>query len=112
MLGDKFGIIKIRANLLQRFDNNFDHFNNRFCRKVDKTSYDFSREIADCCLIPLAALLQKKCKYLLKFSSNFLQKLFIRKFVIVDKGIICEAQGPGFESHQRRNFKVFRLNKR
>ena len=40
MLRAKFGRIKIRANLLQRFDNNFGLFNNKFCHKVDKTSYD------------------------------------------------------------------------
>ena len=71
MLRAKFGIIKIRANLLQGFDNNFDHFNNRFCRKVDKTSYDFSREIADCCSIPLATLLIKIVKLAQNFFKNY-----------------------------------------
>ena len=70
--------------------------------------YDFLDEIADCCSIPLVTLLKKNCK----FTSIFFQKLFIRKFGIVDKGIVCDAQGPGFESRQGRNFKVSRLNKR
>ena len=36
MLRAKFGRIKIRTNLLQRFDNNFGHFDNKFCYKIDK----------------------------------------------------------------------------
>ena len=35
MLRAKFGRIKIRTNLLQRFDNNFGHFDNKFCNKFD-----------------------------------------------------------------------------
>ena len=50
---------KIRTNLLRRFDNNFGHFDNKFCSKVDKMNYDFSKEIADCCSIRLATLTQK-----------------------------------------------------
>ena len=37
---------------------------------------------------------------------------FIRKFGIVDKGSDFDAEGPGFEYHQRLDFKVSRLNKR
>ena len=75
MLRAKFSTIKIRAYLLQRCDTNFGHFNNKFCHKVDKTSYDFSQEIADYCLIPLATLLQKNCKHLLIFRSKFFKKI-------------------------------------
>ena len=101
MLRAKFSTIKIRSYLLQRCDTNFGHFNNKFCHKVNKTSYDFSQEIADCCSIRLATLLQKNCKYLFKFDLNFLQKVSIRKFGIVNKGIDSNAQGPGIESSQR-----------
>ena len=52
----KFGRIKTRTNLLQRLDNNFGHFNNKFCYKVHKKIYGFSDEIADCCSIRLATL--------------------------------------------------------
>ena len=41
MLRVKFGRIRIRTNLLQRCDNNFYHFNDKFCYKIDKTIYDF-----------------------------------------------------------------------
>ena len=71
MLRAKFSTIKIRAYLLQQCDTNFGHFNNKFCHKVNKTSYEFSQEIADCCSIRLATLLQKNCKYLFKFDLNF-----------------------------------------
>ena len=98
MLRTKFGRAKIKTNLLQRFDNNFCHLNNKFCHKVDETSYDFSQEIADCCLIRLATLLQKDCKYFLKFPLNIFEIFFIRKFVTLDKRSGCDAQGPGFES--------------
>ena len=56
MLRAKFGRINIWTNLLQRFDNNFGHFYNKFCYKAHKTIYDFSNEIADCCSIRLATL--------------------------------------------------------
>ena len=62
MLRAKFVRIKTRTNLLQRFDNNFghfDHFDNKFCLKAHKTSYDFSQEIADCCSIPLETATEK-----------------------------------------------------
>ena len=107
MLRAKFGRIKTRTNLLQRLDNNFGHFNNKFCYKVLKKIYGFSDEIADCCLIRLATLPQKNCKSALKIF----QKVSIRKFGIVDKVTDCHAQGPGFESSQRRNIKVSRLDK-
>ena len=45
MLRAKFGKNRIRTNLLQRCYNNFCHFNNIFCYKIDKTIYDFSNEI-------------------------------------------------------------------
>ena len=51
MLRAKFSRIKIRTNLLKRFDINFGNFDNKFCYQIDKTNYDFSNEIADCCLI-------------------------------------------------------------
>ena len=70
------GRIKIRTNLLQRFDRNFGHFNNQICYKIDKTNYEFSNEIADCCSVRLATLPEKDCKYLLKFDFNFFQKNF------------------------------------
>ena len=111
MLRAKFGRVKIRTNLLQRCDNNFGHFDNK-CYKIDKTIYDFSNEIADCCLIQLATLLQKDCKCLLKFGLKFFHKIFIRKFGIVGKLTDCDAQGCGFETSQGFNFKVSRLNKR
>ena len=100
MLRAKLGRIKIKTNLLQRLDNNFGHFNNKFCHKVDKTSYDFSQEIADCCSILLATLLQNNCKYLLQFHLKKFQKNFIRKFGIVGKVTDCDAQGRGFKSRQ------------
>ena len=78
MLRAKFGRIKIRANLLHGFDNNLGHLNNKFYHKVDKTSYDFSQEIADCCSIRMATLLQIDCKYFIKFGliffKNFLKE--------------------------------------
>ena len=92
MLRAKFGKIKIRINLLKSFDSNVGHFDNKICYKIDKTNYEFSNEIADCCSIRLATLPQKDCKY---------QKILIRKFGVVDKGTDCDAQGPGFESSQR-----------
>ena len=47
----KFGRIKIRTYLLQRFHTNFGHFDNNFCYKINKTNHDFINEIADCCSI-------------------------------------------------------------
>ena len=47
MLRAKFGRIKISTNLLQQFDKDFCHFNNKFGHKVNKKRYDFSNEIAD-----------------------------------------------------------------
>ena len=96
MLRAKFSRIKIRAYLLQRCDNNFGHFDNKFCHKVNKKSYDFSNEIADCCSIRLATLPEKNCKIWFKIFS----KIFIRKFGIVGKVTDCDAQGRGFESRQ------------
>ena len=87
------GRIKIRTNLLQRFDSNFGHLDNKFCYKINKTNCDFSNEIADCCLIRLATLPQKDCKYLLKSVLKKFQKIFIRKLVTD-----CDSQGRGFES--------------
>ena len=51
--------------------------------------------------------LQKSLKIWLKIFDFF----SIRKFGIVDKGSDCDAQGPGFESSLRCNFKVSRLYK-
>ena len=76
MLRAKFSRFKIRAYFLQRCDNNFGHFDNKFCHKVYKKSYDFSNEIADYCLIRLATLPQKDCKYLLKLGLKFF-KIFL-----------------------------------
>ena len=39
----------------------------KFCYKIDKTIYDFSNEIADCCSSQLATLPQKDFKHLLTF---------------------------------------------
>ena len=75
MLRAKFGRIRIRTNLLQRWDNNFCHFSNKFWYKLDKTIYNFSKKIADCCSSRLATLPQKDCKNLLKFVLKFLKKL-------------------------------------
>ena len=66
MLRAKFGRIKIKINLLQRFDYNFGHFDNKFCYKIDKKNYVFSNEIADCCSIRLATLPQKDFELSLK----------------------------------------------
>ena len=85
MLLAKFGRNKIGINLLQRFDNNFGHFDIKFCYKIDKTNYNFSNKIADCCSIRLATLPQKACKYLLDFCLKFFQKNFIRKSGMVVK---------------------------
>ena len=41
MLRAKFGRIRIRANLLQRFDNTFGHFDNKICYKIDKMNCEF-----------------------------------------------------------------------
>ena len=76
MLGAKFGRIIIRTNLLQRFDSNFGHFDNKICYKIDKMNCEFSNEIADSCSIRLATLPQKDCKYLLKLGLNFF-KIFL-----------------------------------
>ena len=107
MLWAKFGRTKIRANLLQRFDNNFGYFNNRFGHKVDKTSSVFSKEITDCCSIP---------QYLLKFDSKIFQELFIKFFVIVDK-VTCkvparvripsEKKFQGFQTEQKLKSPLF-----
>ena len=75
----------LATNLLQRFGNNFGHFDIKFCFKFDKTNQDFSKEIADCCSIRLATLPQKDRKNLLKFLLKFFQKNFIRKFGIAVK---------------------------
>ena len=67
MLRAKFGRIKIRTYLLQRFDTNFGHFDNNFCYKIDKTNHDFSNEIADCCSIRLATLIVNICWNMIQF---------------------------------------------
>ena len=77
--------------MLQQFDDNFGHFDNKFCNKIDKSNYNFSNEIADCCSIRLATLPQKES------AIEFSQKMFIRKFGIVTD---CDAQVHGFESRQ------------
>ena len=96
MLRAKFSRIKIRAYLLQRCDSNFGHFDNKFCHKVNKKSYDFSNEIADCCSIRLVTLPEKNCKNRFKIFS----KIFIRKFGIVGKVTDYDALGGGFKSRQ------------
>ena len=106
----KFCRIKIKTILLQPIDNNFGHFNNEFCHKVDKTSYDFSQKIADCCSIPPATLLQKNCQYLLKFPLKFFKNFHEEIWYILDKGTDCDEQSPRFESSQRKNFMVSRLD--
>ena len=110
MLRANFGRIKIRTNLLQRFGNNFGHFSNKFCHKVEKTIYEFSQEIADCFSIPLATLLQKNCQYLLKFPLKFFKNFHEEIWYILDKGTDCDEQSPRFESSQRKNFMVSRLD--
>ena len=96
----KFGRIKVRTNLLSRFDNNLGHFDNKYSYKIDKTNYEFSNEIADCCSIRLATLPQKDCKYLLKF---------LRKFGIRCSTVTHKVAGSNPVS---QNCKVSRLNKR
>ena len=70
----------------------------------------FQKEIADCCSIRLATLLQKDCEYLLKTCLKIFQKTFRRKFGEVVKVSDCDAQCPGFESHLRQQFSSSRLN--
>ena len=69
MLRAKFGRIKIRTNLLQRFDN-------KFCYKIDKKINEFSNEIADCCSIRMATLPQKESKFLLKTATIFFKNSY------------------------------------
>ena len=45
MLWAKFGRIKIRTNLLQRFNNNFGHFDKKFCYEIGKTNFTFQTKL-------------------------------------------------------------------